>query len=150
MSKTFFAGLSIVVFVILIICAYRCRKGHDRLGKSIAAFLYSGAVAVAGYSLVFLSEEYKILSIGYSLFFMSMDWVCYTMLRYAVEYTRHKGKKFISFDKKIPHVIEGILVLDSVSILCNVFFEHVVKYTIISYHGECYLRTTQLPQYYVH
>lgn len=150
MSKAFFAGLSIVVFVILIICAYRCRKGHGSLGKSIAAFLLSGAAAVVGYGLVFSSEEYRILSIGYSLFFLSMDWVCYTMLRYAVEYTRHKGKKFISFDKKVPRIIEAVLILDSISIFCNIFFEHVVTYDVIVYQGERYLRTTQQPWYYVH
>lgn len=148
MSKAFFAGLSIVVLIVLLICSYRCRKRQDRLGKSIAAFQLSGAAAVVGYGIIFSSEEYRILSIGYSLFFLSMDWVCYTMLRYAVEYTSHKGKKLI--DKEVPRMLEVVLIFDSISIFCNIFFEHVVKYDVISYHGERYLRTTQQPPYFVH
>ncbi len=150
MSKTFFAGLSIVVFIILIICAYRCSRGRDRLGKSIAAFLFAGAFAVTCYSVVFYTEEYTYLSLGYSLFFLSMDWVCYTMMRYAVEYTRHKGKKFISFDKRVPHIIEAVLIMDSISMLCNVAFEHAAKYHVVYYHEERYLRFIQQPAYYVH
>lgn len=150
MSKTFFAGLSIVVFIILVICSYRCSRGHDRLGKRISAFLLAGAIALACYSVVFYTEEYRGLSLGYSLFFFSMDWVCYTMLRYAVEYTGYKSKRLISFDKQISHVIEIVLILDSVSMLCNVLFEHAVSYSIVYYQQECYLRLIPQPPYYVH
>lgn len=150
MSKTVLAGLSIVVFIILIICAYRCRRGHDCLRKSIAAFLLAGALSLASYSLVFWTEEYKLLSLGYSLFFLSMDWVCYTMLRYAIEYTRHKGKNLISFDRRVPHIIVAFLVADSISMLCNVFFEHAVKYQVVYFHEERYLRYVQKPPYFLH
>ena len=150
MSKSFFIGLSIVVFIILIICAYRCRKGYDRIEKNIAAFLLSEALAVAGYSLVFFSEEYMLMSIGHSLFFLAMDWVCYTMLHYAIEYTTHKGKKFISFDKKTSHMVEAVLVLDSISMLCNIIFEQAAEYYVIYYRGERYFRMIHQPLYYVH
>lgn len=150
MSKTFFAGLSIVMFIILLICAYRCRRGHERLGKSIAAFLLAGSFSLASYSLVFFTEEYKLLSLGYSLFFVSMDWVCYTMLCYAIEYTRHKGKKFVSFDKRVPYILAAVVLMDSISMLCNVVFEHAAEYRVVYYHEERYLRFVQQPAYVLH
>lgn len=143
MSKTFFARLSIVVFMVLIICAHRCRRGCDRLGKSIAAFLYAGAFALGCYSVVFYTEEYRILSLGYSLFFLAMDWVCFTMMKYAIEYTRYKGKKLNALDKRIPYIVIAVLAVDSVSMFCNVFFEHATRYNVVYYHGERYLRYAQ-------
>lgn len=150
MSKTFFARLSIVVFMVLIICAHRCRRGCDRLGKSIAAFLYAGAFALGCYSVVFYTEEYRILSLGYSLFFLAMDWVCFTMMKYAIEYTRYKGKKLNALDKRIPYIVIAVLAVDSVSMFCNVFFEHATRYNVVYYHGERYLRYAQQPLYFIH
>lgn len=150
MSKPIFAGLSIAMLVVLLICAYRCRKGKGCLGESISAFLVSGAVSLVCYSIVFLTEDYKYLALGYSLFTLSMDWICFTMLRYAIEYTRHKGKKIISINRCLPYITIAVLVIDSISMFCNIFFEHAVEYYVVYYHGERYFRCMQKPAYVVH
>lgn len=150
MSKTVFAGLSIVMLIIVVISVYFNGRYKERLRKSMAAFLASWVLALVSYSIVFFTEEYKYLSLGYSLFFLSMDWLCFTMLFYTIEYTRYKGKKFISFDKRLPYIAVFVLVLDSISMFCNVFFEHAVEYQVVYYRGERYLRYIQKPMYVVH
>lgn len=150
MSKMIFAGLSMVVILILFIVALKSRKDYGRVGRSMAWLLSAGAISMACYSIVFFSEEYQILALGYSLFFASMDWLCLCMLRYAIDYTRHKGKTTLHVKKWFIYCTYAVMMVDSVSLLCNVYFEHAVSFRVIYFQRERYLRATFSPLFYIH
>lgn len=150
MPKAMFAGLSITAIFILIICAYICRKGHGRVGRSMIWLLVAGAASVACYSIVFFFEDYQVLVLGYSLFFASLDWLCMTVLRYAIDYTRHKGQTILPVKRWFIICTYILIIADSISLLCNAYYEHATRFQVIYYHRERYLRILQLPAFYIH
>ena len=90
------------------------------------------------------------MSIGNSIFLAGADWLCYATLLYTVEYTKHKDKPILPYSRWLQVLVTLIFVADSISMLCNVVYEHALKYQAIYYKGEQYLRLIPQPLYYVH
>ena len=80
------------------------------------------------------------MSAGNCIFFAGMDWLCYAMFLYTIEYTKYKGKALFDLKPWMKLVTVIILTIDSVSMLCNIVLEHAMKFQVIYYRKERYLR----------
>ena len=117
MSKMMYAVLSCMGVLVLIICDIQCIKRRTELGRRVAELLSIGALSVAGYTIIFLSSDYKWMSAGNCIFFAGMDWLCYAMFLYTIEYTKYKGKALFDLKPWMKLVTVIILTIDSVSML---------------------------------
>lgn len=150
MSKMLCAVLSCICVLILGACSIQCMKHKIRLTKYISLLLIVNTLSVAGYTLIFFSHTYRGMSIGNSIFLAGADWLCYATLLYTVEYTKHKDKPILPYNRWLQVLVTLIFVADSVSMLCNAVYEHALRYQVIYYKGEQYLRLIPQPLYYVH
>ena len=150
MSKMMYAVLSCMGVLVLIICDIQCIKRRTELGRRVAELLSIGALSVAGYTIIFLSSDYKWMSAGNCIFFAGMDWLCYAMFLYTIEYTKYKGKALFDLKPWMKLVTVIILTIDSVSMLCNIVLEHAMKFQVIYYRKERYLRFIPQPLFYLH
>lgn len=128
MSKMMYAVLSCMGVLVLIMCDIQCIKRRTELGRRVAELLSIGALSVAGYTIIFLSSDYKWMSAGNCIFFAGMDWLCYAMFLYTIEYTKYKGKALFDLKPWMKLVTVIILTIDSVSMLCNIVLEHAMKF----------------------
>lgn len=151
MTKTFYAIFSYIVVAVLVYCAVNCAKRRDKIGKYVAALLSIGAFSIVGYTIIFFTSSYLGMSIGNCIFFVGMDWLCYTMLLFAIEYTKQKGKPIVPVNRWLNRLVIVILIIDSVSMLCNIVYEHAMKFQVIyAYRGERFLRFRPQPLFYLH
>ena len=90
------------------------------------------------------------MSAGNCIFFAGMDWLCYAMFLYTIEYTKYKGKALFDLKPWMKLVTVIILTIDSVSMLCNIVLEHAMKFQVIYYRKERYLRFIPQPLFYLH
>ena len=150
MSKMLCAVLSCICVLILGVCSIQCMKHKTRLAKYISLLLIVNTLSVAGYTLIFFSHTYRGMSIGNSIFLAGADWLCYATLLYTVEYTKYKDKPILPYNRWLQVLVILIFVADSISMLCNAVYEHALRYQVIYYKGEQYLRLIPQPLYYVH
>ena len=112
-----------IVFVILIItlalCSFFSHRSKKPIGKPVSLLLASLLMPVVG-NLCLISSNVTILSlVGCYLFFTGMNLVMVAMVRFTCDYCNlHKHEKITKI------IIYGILILDSIQILLNIFTKH--------------------------
>ena len=113
-----------IVFVILIItlalCSFFSHRSKKPIGKPVSLLLAALLMPVVG-NLCLISSNVAMLSlVGCYLFFTGMNLVIVAMVRFTCDYCNlHKHEKITKI------IIYGILTLDSIQILLNIFTKHV-------------------------
>ena len=142
--------ISIFVISMLSVCIYRNMKLTKKSSRNVTKLMFIAWVSALGYSLIFISDDYKVMSIGHSISFACNTWMCYYMLSFAVEYVNKTGNYETNLTPKAMSIIRKIIMIDNISLFLNVAFEHSVEYSNWVVMGENFLLRTLKPAFYVH
>jgi diguanylate cyclase (GGDEF)-like protein len=95
---------------------------------------------------VMFSEEEAVCMVGYSIFFVCIDWLLYNVLLFAMEYTGYRGRNRIGL-----RVLYLLLWIDSASMLSNNIFHHAFTcMPVVTSGGELYYRLDSYTFYTLH
>ncbi len=131
-----FMILLVIAAFILVNCIYQTSKSKKRIAPPMIKLLRTSLVAVCLNFCILAFPVQWLSYILYSLYFSDIAWMMYFMLSFSMEYIGVRPEKYIK--KKLIWVI---LVLDSVSLMLNMFFKH--AFTTRLYNtlggGSCYI-----------
>lgn len=133
------------VLLMLIHTNFKAKEREGRLAKQVRSVLVTAMLITFSYLLLLFSNNYIFSSIWYSIYFMSMDWLCFALLEYALIYidpSKHFPKT------RLATVL--ILSVDSVSIALNVKFGHIFHYKATRWDGKIWLAVTGTQLFNVH
>lgn len=133
MQKILFLMIHIVIIAILIICAKMTKKDMSGSKKHLWKVLVSAVYATTGAVLVLMADDYFVAVFGYSVYWVSLDWVCYTLVDYTYALARYEKK-----NEKVGKVFKTLCVADSISILLNMIWGHVAAFNPTDYGGNIY------------
>ena len=133
MQKILFLMIHIVIIAILIICAKMTKKDMSGSKKHLWKVLVSAVYATTGAVLVLMADDYFVAVFGYSVYWVSLDWVCYTLVDYTYTLARYEKK-----NEKVGRVFKTLCVADSISILLNMIWGHVAAFNPTDYGGNIY------------
>ena len=129
-----------VVFAVLILglaaCTIIARLSRKPNGKAVALFMSSLIPPVTG-NLFIIASNFEVLSeIGCYIYFLGMNYVMFAVVRFTVEYCEISAKKY----RIIEYIIYGLLILDSIQLLINIFTDHafVMKQTTDAWGSTYY------------
>lgn len=135
----------VVTFCVLLICIVRAQRSGKALGKIVARLLIVAEVSVASSAATVASHQYSLSVFAYSIFFISIDWLLYYVLRFVEEYTRVRESR-----KKPPMFLCTLLGLDGASLLLNNWFGHAFTCGESNFDGGVYYYVIGKTPYDVH
>ena len=142
--------ISLFVISMLCICIYKNLNHSRKSSKNVTILMIVALLSVVGYSVIFVSNDYKVMSFAHSISFTCKTWLCYRMLSFVVEYINKRGVTKTKLTSKRMKIIRYIAILDSISLLLNVVFEHNVSYSYWNLWGEIFLLRNLKPLFNVH
>lgn len=92
---------------------------NSKLNISILQLLIVGIATCVVYSYAISTKNQFMSEIGYSLYFMGVDWVLITFLFYSRYYTRIWMDNYAA-----PMITTSIAIADNISLLCNSKWHH--------------------------
>lgn len=144
--KSGYAVAFIITIAVLCYCAERTGKSKKKIAVSVRNLLLLAALTVLGNLFVVLSENELVSLISYSIFFIGIDWLLYSLLIFSVEYTSYQAK-----GKAGLIAIRAILLLDSISMAVNTIFQHAYSCKqVLTESGENYYRINIYFPYEIH
>ena len=145
MGKEFFAGLYLVAAAVIATYLLRALSKRDKLGRSMVRALGTGVFVVLSYIVYLCANDKFWMSIGNSLVFTSIDWCLFFLLQFVRLFIGKGKPKFYEYE-----IMTGILLLDSVHLLLNPFYEFTMRYTVVEKHGYKFLDRDPQALFYVH
>ncbi|MBE5963096.1 MAG: EAL domain-containing protein [Lachnospiraceae bacterium] len=145
-NKQLYSILFMAVWAVVWRYLKKARKRKEPIADTFVKVLGWSLAAISSYILILITNRYVIGSFFYSVNFICMDWILFSLLMFSKEYTSKDYKK------KSSGITVGkcILVADSVSLLCNVIFEHALSYKTVYEKGELFLILKAKTLYEVH
>ncbi len=144
--QVYIVALSAIVFF-LGLGMYHIRKQKTPLARKMFPLQTCAIIAILGDILFVVSNSLFWSDIGFSLFSASIDWMLITLYLFVADYVSFENKGSI-----MRRAVVLLAVIDSLSLMVNVFFQHVFylesklflsKYTI-------YEVADFTPVYYAH
>lgn len=133
------------VLAMLVRTNIKAKKREGRLAKQVRNVLVTAMLITLSYLLLLFSNNYIFSSVWYSIYFMSMDWLCFALLEYALIY--------IDPSKYYPKTrLATVLILsvDSISIALNVKYGHILHYEEKRWDGKVWLAVTGTQLFTIH
>ena len=132
-----------MIFVLLIyalgVCALLARRSQKPIGKAVAVLELALIPPVMGNLLIVSSGDRLIAMIGSYVYFLGMDLVLYALVSFTDQYCKGTGN-----GQKRPTVVYIALLLDSVQMICNLFFGHAFTIEAIELENKPYFRLVPL------
>ena len=143
--------LGAILIVTLFIIGHYIFKVHGRieeskLGHTVAWLLKIGFVVVL-FNIINIFTTARIPSlIAYSVYFISMDWLLYFLLKFSIEFIGSR------FDRHVNRAIMiTLLMLDSISLALNPIFNHLFDITSATWCGQSgFFNIVTTPVFSVH
>lgn len=144
--KPFLGVILIASLIIIGFFIFRAYKETHTLARTVGRIFISGFMIILFNILTLYAWSEQVCAFGYGIYFIATDWLLYSLLRFSLEYI---GNRFEDHVKKLPMLL--LLVLDSVSILCNNFFGHLYHVTPVTLFGdELYYELNTHPLFFTH
>ena len=110
------AGLGILLFYYIF---FVLRNKKDIIVFKIKVLMCASAEIIFSNIIFSISKNEFLAKIGYTMYFVGLDWILFFLLSFCHEYTRNRhsnriGKIFLS----------AVLVLDTLSFIANLIFHH--------------------------
>ena len=134
MEKAFFAGIYTAAAIVLAVYLYRAVLKKDILGRSMTKVLFFGLVAVLSYTIYLCTNDYFVMSMCNSLVFVCIDWDLFFLVQFCLLFTSNKDA--IRGSYRYGAIL---LILDSLHLLLNPFFEQTIGYEVVSRGRDLYL-----------
>ena len=149
MLRMIFAVVYILLVALLAASCVEAGKKKSRLSLPVIKVTMAGAVTTFFYALFLMVPTRNIhLAVFLTgMHYIAIDWMIYHMTNYVMMYT---DSKLIT--SKPRYVVNGLLILDSLSILVNNFTHHVFTMDVVfsESNGEFYLASQAEPFIAVH
>lgn len=144
--KPYLCAILVISLIAIGAFIYRTYKEKHALAETVGRIFISGFIIILFNILTLYARTDAFCSFCYGIYFISTDWLLYYLLHFSLEYI---GNRFENHVKKVPMLI--ILVLDSLSILCNSVFGHLYKlHPLILFEDELYYELEVRPFFFTH
>ncbi len=128
-----------IIFILLIIalgvCAVIAKRSRKAIGTSVAFLTGSLLLPVTGHLIIISSTSELSATIGYYFYFLGMDFVVYSLLRFTFDYC-----VFSWPSKKLRNVVYGLLCADALQYAFNPFFGQAFSTEPLMVEGAPYYR----------
>ena len=130
-----FAGLFILMVLVLATCIGVARRSYRKIGKAVAMLLAMLIPPVIGNLIIILASTKGIAMIGCYIYFIGMDAVIMALLHFTFDYC------VISWpNRALQYSVYGLVTLDVVQFLLNPVFGHAFDTEPILVNGFDYYR----------
>ncbi|MBR1707216.1 MAG: EAL domain-containing protein [Clostridia bacterium] len=130
-----FTVLYALMTVALLICARYAKQSRKSIGRSVSLLLLALVPPVIGNLIIIASGNQAISTIGCYIYFIGMDFVMFSLLRFTFDYTK------ISWPSQSLRIaVLSILGLDILQFLVNPFFHQAFTTEMILVDGFPYYR----------
>lgn len=150
MTKHTYALLAMLVVLVLLYRAYKAYVEHEKIGRTESWLLTVGALATMSYAVSLITNQYNVMVLGECIYYALVDWLCFIVLLYVVEYTHLFKEKHTNRNALLKWVLIVLFIIDSISMLLNAKFGHAVEYTCININGDLYFKYNRLFPFLIH
>ena len=137
--KLGFLALFSATIGIIIYCTQKISKNDKPYKTPMIAAMTWAVIAILGVSVVLLTTNELALRVGYTIFFIGIDWILYFLFEFTCKYAKYEIKNNIFIWLLILAII-----IDSISLFMNIFFQHAFTIKMET------MRIAVLPPYNVH
>ena len=130
-----FAVIFISMIIVLNVCMVKARRSRKAIGPSVAFLLAALVMPVIGNLIIIISTEQHISEVGCYIYYLGMDVVMYSLLRFMLAYCGLKWP-----NKWIPALIHALLLADAIQLLLNPFLRHAFHTEAVLVDGNDYYR----------
>ncbi|MCR5595367.1 MAG: response regulator [Lachnospiraceae bacterium] len=143
-----------IIFVLIdcvaILDMYFTLKATDRIkedyGKWLSQAMLAGIFAIFSNILIAFAFNPIIAKVAYAFYFASINWILLYLSAFCLSYTEHH---YLLKKLSVPAIV--LMILDTVSISLNLFFEHVFYiYQSTDGSGAIFYQTGFKIPYYIH
>ncbi len=124
-----------MVFLALGVCAVIAARSRKPIGKSLALFLSALMPPLFGHILIIGSYTPTVAKVGYYFYFIGMDLVILSLLRFTLEYC-----SIVWTDRRGRNAVNAVFVLDILQYAFNPFFSQAFDIEPIFVEGHPYYR----------
>ncbi|MCR4587150.1 MAG: hypothetical protein K5682_01970, partial [Lachnospiraceae bacterium] len=145
--KSYYTILFIIIAIAEIFCIAMTFRSKRKIADILRVAFCWALVPIIANVILTHTENMNVANFAYSLFFGSINWVIYYMLRFCTEYTAFPLKA----QKVFRPVLKTMLTLDSISMILNLVIKHAFStYPVITDHEEVYFHTVKYLFYNAH
>ena len=130
-----FSVIFTVLAIALLICAVFAYRSHKAIGRPVCRLVLSLIPPMAGNILIVSSGNHLISTIGCYIYFIGMDIVMFSLLRFTLSYCSLSW-----INKKSRIIILSILGIDVIQLMLNPIFHHAFATEAIELEGYAYYR----------
>ena len=112
--REIYGAAFLATFLVLLFCIIKTGKSTKKIRTTVRSTLMVAEVSVLANSITVLSQNLTVCLIAYSVFFVSIGWLLFCVLRFVNEYTG-----IHSHWKTVQMILGGVLTIDSISLLLN-------------------------------
>ena len=133
--RNHFTLIFLCLIAALCTCMIVARNSRRALGKPVALVMRGLLPPVIGNLILVVSRDRTISTVGCYVYFLGMDFMVYTLLRFAFIYCRiHQPSRWVKA------AVSLLLLSDAAQLLCNPFFRHAFDTEMIEVDGAPYFR----------
>lgn len=143
--KTGFELCGLIAIPILLFCINKVKHREGAIAKTVVQLMWLELVDAVANIVAIVSWNYVLTAFCLGIHFVCMTWMCYCLVQYTCQYTKVKTR-FLWVDD----LWKGLLVLNSVSHILNVFWGHVAEYELVGTGMDAYWILHPLFMYDVH
>ena len=145
-TKLIYVVVDILAILSLLVIYRLSERIKEKYGNWLRSAFTIGMIAILANICIALSPNAEFAAVSYCFYFVSINWVLFSLFGFAMEYTEHR--KML---KKAIWVVWPIMIVDSASILLNfVFKHHFYIYEYTNSYGIVFFKTGFYPFYYLH
>lgn len=122
-----------VAVLIMVVCVCMVKQRKEAISRTIETILWIEIVATLASIITALTNVYVLISLAYGVYYVCMVWLCYFMVQYTCQYTKVKTHMLW-----IDDLWKVLLLIDSVSLILNAFFKHMIDFKLIGNGADMY------------
>lgn len=133
------------IMIVLFMCASGAKKSDKEISSIVEKLMLMSAGTVFTQLMIVSVLNPIIAKVFYNLYYISIDFLLYFLLRFCYEYTRQKMDK-----TWWDYFLRGAIVLDCVLIIGNIFGEYMSAVSEVMVNDELYYVATFTTHYQFH
>lgn len=143
--RVLIGALLAIMFAIIGDYVVKTSKTEHRLAPTVSKILWACFVVVFFYLLSFVSTSEKLSLFAYSAYYISVAWLFYFFLQFAIEYIGHDVEQHVKKNQ-----VMTFLLIDALFLLSNGLFGHFFIVKNMPLFGDDFYQLVLRPGFYVH
>ena len=131
--RTVFSIIFFIIAIALGACAVISRRSGKSIGRYVSALLWSLIPPVAGNLIIVMSGDQLLSTIGYYIYFLGMNLVMFSLLRFTVVYCSISRER-----RKYVWIANVLLLIDTFQYAVNPFLHQAFDTKVIQVDGYDY------------